>query len=211
MRKNKGYIRKVRNAGTRQLNRVLLVSAEGVNKTEQNYFRHLGGGQLSVRFAGGNDTDPVRLAQHLREAFEEYNLTGNDLAVCFIDTDFNPKKNEQIRAAEKIVKQLGSNARVVISCPCFEIWFICHFTYTTRHYSDNDAVINFLRKYIPEYTKAGLDFFDRLADKQATAVKNAKALEEHCHAQGHQPHTVDFHPSTEAYAVIEWISEQMLP
>jgi len=208
MTKKAGYIRKPRNTFSRKRNRILLVSAEGSNKTERNYFTSLSGLHLSVQFAGGNDTDPVRLAQHLIEAYQEYDLSEDDLAVCCIDTDFDPAKNTQIASAEKMIQKFSENTRLIISCPCFEIWFICHFVFTTRHYKDNSDVIAFLKKYLPEYTKSGRNFSEILSGKTRMAVKNAKALEEHCTKQGYHPHTTDFHPSTEAYQIIEWILNQ---
>jgi len=205
MKRKASYERKQRNTGRRKKKRILLISAEGVNKTEQNYFSYLAGRRLSVQFAGGNETDPVHLARHLRDSFNEYALTDEDLAVCFVDADFDTGKNEQIQAAEKIIGRLGSNARLIVSCPCFEVWFICHYTYTTRHFTSSNDVISFLRRYIPDYTKAGRSFYTGLTGKVHSAVRNARALERYCEALHLRPHTVEFTPSTEAYTVVEWM------
>ena len=49
--------------------------------------------------------------------------------------------------------------------------------------------------------------YDRLLDRQANAIENAKFLEKHCSDLGKIPHTVSFGPSTEVYRIVEELTE----
>lgn len=90
-----------------------------------------------------------------------------------LDADSEQYKKEQIKEAISIGK--NKNVNVIISNPCFELWFLLHFEYTTKYFSSNRELIKELKRYIKNYEK-NLDVFTMLEDKQMDALKNAKKL-----------------------------------
>lgn len=207
--KKKGYQPKVRNSGTRKRKSVLLLETEGNNKTETLYFRNFSSGTFTVRFAHGNDTDPSRMAQQLVAAYEKMELDPElgDLAFCLVDADFIAGKEQQIKEADKtLTKKI--HAEVIVSNPCFEVWFIYHFTYSTRQYLSNDDVIGTLRCYIPNYRKERVDMFELLCDKTETAMVNAKQLQSNCLKQGYPIHECRVSPYTEVYKIVEAVNKK---
>lgn len=60
MRNKYGYVPKKRNSNTRKRKSIMLIVAEGENRTETNYFRSFPSEKYRIRFVSGNDTDPIR-------------------------------------------------------------------------------------------------------------------------------------------------------
>ncbi len=68
--------------------------------------------------------------------------------------------------------------RFIVSNPSFEIWLLLHFKYTTKHCADGNAVINELKRYIPDYEK-NRDCFLACADRIQEAISNSAKLEQY--------------------------------
>lgn len=206
----RGYRKKNRNSEKRATKHTLLIGAEGNNKTETTYFQNFTGDKVTVRTIEGNDTSPIQLLANLEQAITEHDLQPGDLAVCLVDADFNPSKDTQLKAADLEVKKAkraankkGVNIMLIVSNPCFEKWFLCHFSASTRNYNSSKEILDELKKYIKGYSKSQDVYKEYLQGKTAIAVKNAKILEQHCLDSGLHPHTVSFTPSTEVYKVFE--------
>lgn len=207
MVREKGYKPKQRNSGKRRMKRILLVSAEGNknNKTERIYLEHFKGGDTEIRFVSGNETDPRALMRRLIQEKEEYEITSADLAICLIDSDFDSQRDKAIAEAEKQIPQADKETiRLIVSSPSFEIWYLCHFKYSTRQYQNKEEVLADLAHYIPGYKKSQ-DIYTSLAGKEEIAVHNAKKLEAWCKENGKRPHHVECMPSTDMYQVWEWL------
>ena len=204
MTKRNGYQPKPRNTNQRQRKQIILLATEGKNKTETHYFRSLSGSSYIIRFAPGNYTDPVNMVSALKAEFEDQGLETElgDVAYCLIDSDMDPIKNKQIATADV---QAGDKVTVIVSSPCFEVWYLCHYVKSTKQYASNKEVIDALKKYVPEYNKGMPGLWDILGDKSEVAIKNAKELEKYCIELGLKPHTVAFMPSTEIYKIISLI------
>ena len=174
MRNRKAYKPKQRNSNTRTPKRILLIKAEGKNKTEINYFNNFKSNTINVVLAKGNETDPENMMQQLVKQYNSDDLGDDDLAVCLVDADFDSSKDAQLKAAEKLIPK-EKNIKLIVSNPCFEIWFICHYIYSTRSYTNTDDVINYLKKKIPNYEKNSLTVFDSLEKigSESNAIKNA--------------------------------------
>lgn len=185
---------------------VLLISAEGNanNKTEKIYFKKYSNQKLSVQFVKGNETDPEALAQRLIEEYKEQELEENkDFAACLVDADFDIQKNSQLKVAEDLLRNANKgNMRLIVSAPCFEIWFLCHLGYSTKQYQSNKDILKEMEQKIPGYKKSQ-DVYKYLHGKEAEAIKNAKKLEETHLKNKKKPHTVEFSPSTEVYKIFE--------
>ena len=75
---------------------------------------------------------------------------------------------------------------VISSDPCFEIWLLLHFTYTTKIYSSHHKksassfVSDELRKYIDNYSKSDKSTFEKTILMLDFAIKNAEKLENFC-------------------------------
>jgi len=203
------YKAKKRNSGNRKRRRIILLATEGKNKTEVNYFRSFANKDYNFVFARGNETDPVRMSKHLIEDYAYHDLDKDlgDLAFCVIDGDLSSEKEKQIYEAEQIIKRIG---KVIVSNPCIEVWFLCHYINSTKQYSSNNEVIQRLKVYIPNYTKNMLEIGEILSDKVGIAVKNAKCLEEYNYNDQRELHKCHFQPSSEVYKIIEMITKFML-
>ena len=207
MTKRNGYQPKPRNTNQRQRKKIILLATEGKNKTETHYFRSMSGPSFLIRFAPGNYTDPVNMVHALKTEFEDQGLEKEmgDVAYCLIDSDIDPTKDIQIENADI---QAGEVATVIVSSPCFEIWYLCHYVKSTRQYNSNKEVIDTLKRYIPDYNKNMTDIWAILGDKSKDAIKNAKELEKHCLESGLKPHTVAFMPSSEIYKILSMILDE---
>lgn len=60
-----GYRKKIRDSKQLKPKHVLLIAAEGNNKTETNYFRNFNKDGVSVRFVSGNETEPGQMVKRL--------------------------------------------------------------------------------------------------------------------------------------------------
>lgn len=203
----KGYTRKKRRGRYRQTKKILLLAVEGKNKTESNYFQSIASSYVDVRIVRGNETDPVSMTKRMLYEYEG-NLQDSDYAACLVDSDFDVQKDAQLQAADKLIEQARNkkhqNVHLIQSAPCFEIWYICHFAYTTRSYGKTADVLEELERYIPGYKKGQeQSFLQRLSGNLQKAIRNAKRLEKYCEENRRRPHRVEFMPSTEVYKIFE--------
>lgn len=204
MKSSKGYAPKQRKTRNRQPKKILLINAEGKNKTEKNYFHSFGSDSLAVHFCRGNETDPVNMAEKLVAEYQKYGLGTEDFAVCFVDSDFDAQKDKQLLEADRRLKAARKkNIAMYVSSPCFEIWFLCHFCYPNRNYASNKEVIADLAEKVGSYSKSDTEIIKKLAGRTSSAVDNAKRLERECMEQGKKYHTVAFRNSTEVYKIFE--------
>lgn len=204
MSRTPGYQPKIRNANNRKRKSVILLATEGKNKTETLYFDRLPNNNCVIHYAPGNYTDPVNMINALKMEYDylELDPTLGDAAYCLIDGDLNQQKDKQIAQADV---EAGKRIKVIVSNPCFEIWFLCHFIKTTKHFSSNKEVIKALNKYIPNYCKNMENIWDEIGDKTKLAIANAEALEQFYLNNGFKKHTSEFVPSTEVYHIVEYI------
>ena len=123
-------MRKGKPAKPRNRKRLVLFAAEGRNRTESLYMRDLARDCASVTLHRSRDasTDPVGMVSGLVEAMGYYGFSAEhgDLAFCLVDFDLSHDKERQVRDALRIAEAHG--IRLIISNPCFELWYICHFT-----------------------------------------------------------------------------------
>jgi len=203
--KGPGYVPKKRNSGTKQERTIIAISAEGRNKTETLYLKKFNSDKVKVHFAHGQSTDPVKMMKELLAECKDQGIKPleGDLAFCLIDSDANSDKDIQIAKAEKLGQADG--ARVIVSNPCFEKWFLCHFEYSTKQYSTNEQLLKDLDKKIPGYSKNRGDIYELLLPMLDQAITNADRLERNNLSLGQKPHTAEFNPSTEIYKIIQII------
>lgn len=212
----KGKLEK-RGAKRRQVKPVILIITEG-SQTEPKYFEHFRNRHtnIDIRVVGSRssagESDYVSL---IRKAAEYQNKnqissTYGDSVWVVADGDVNynnpdpvEAKNKQLQKAVKMAESKDMN--LVISNPCFELWYLLHFQYTTKMLNDYSAVKDLLAKYIPNYEKAG-DVYEQLAPHTFNAISNAKRLEAY-HVQNCAKLPLDLksNPYTDVYRLVEKI------
>jgi hypothetical protein len=184
--------------------RVLIV-CEGM-KTEPNYFKALRREQglhpanvvIEDKKSG---LDPKSLVLFALEVFRKDK--DYEHVFCVFDKD---KHASYSAALDKIrsTRLKGAKLHAITSVPCFEVWILLHFTYTTHAFiaaggdSNCALVIEKLDKKgrIPGYEKGSKDIFNVLRDKLETAIKNAGLLEDF-----HKTSGTD-NPSTKVHKLI---------
>lgn len=188
-----------------QKRKIILLGVEGTNRTERIYFDHFNRLQKNyvVRFAPENVTDPVRIVESVQKVLEKrkdsiHIASGQDVACAVFDTDVERKKASAIREAGRIAKAAG--IQLVLSNPCFEVWFLLHFVYSTAGYATNDAVLRALRRYIPAYQK-NMDVFELLREKLPRAIAHAQRLRKY-HQESGNAFVMERNPSSDADQIV---------
>lgn len=193
---------------SRKTKKIILIGAEGKNQTERKYFKAFNQVQSEYKIMAGkgNNTDPVGVVEDLLKSAkqEELDLKDGDMLACFIDVDFKNGRDQELRAAMKLARQ--NNVSVFLSNPCFEIWYLLHFRYSTKLYGSNEEVIKELGSYISDYSKSK-DVYDVIENKIDQALLNTKRLESY-HLENGTNDRLKKLPSTEAYKLIELILEK---
>lgn len=199
---------KKRGKVSRKTKKIILIGAEGKNQTERKYFKAFNQVQSEYKIMAGkgNNTDPVGVVEDLLKSAkqEELDLKDGDMLACFIDVDFKNGRDQELRAAMKLARQ--NNISVFLSNPCFEIWYLLHFRYSTKLYGSNEEVIKELSSYISDYSKSK-DVYDVIENKIDQALLNTKRLESY-HLENGTNDRLKKLPSTEAYKLIEMILEK---
>lgn len=185
-----------------QKNLIIIVSQGG--QTEPKYFNHFkkndGNSVLKVELAKGLDPiSVVRRAKYLKE--EQYVLGRNDKIYCVYDVDNSPE--EQLNEAQKLANK--NNVKACVSNPCFEIWYLLHYRYSTAAFNSYEDVKRELLGYISDYDK-NKDVFIRLQLHQEKAISHAKNLEQH-HSRGEIASIRGRNPSTQIHDLVGFLNK----
>ena len=169
--------KKDRKRYTRERKEIILIATEGKNKTERNYFREFNRSikGCSIVFSDGNNTDPVNIVHDALNSADKRDVEpqNGDSIYAVFDTDF--KKESQISEARKLAERNG--VEIIPSNPCFEVWLLLHFRYSTRGYQSNNEVIKELNDVWPEYRK-NIASFQPLRNRCEDAIENARKLKQ---------------------------------
>ena len=167
-------VRKVRKQKSK-----ILIAAEGKNKTEKTYFSNFEDGKKSynITYARGNNTDPLKLVKMLIKEIDELklDLQDDDVAYCIFDTDVDINKNKIIEEAIQLARK--NNIKIITSSPCFELWFLLHYDYTTAN-MDSEEVIKRLKEYYPKYEK-NINIYPDIIKEIDLAIDRAKKIEKY--------------------------------
>ena len=148
-----------------QLPTVLIVT-EGL--TERKYLSHLSkrNSGYVVRVVESPRKDPLSIVRFcLKEVSNRGLDPADDSVYCVIDVDFNSRK--KLEQAISLARDNG--VTVVISNPCFEVYYISHFRQPMPSFSKPGEAKSFLRGYIPSYSESN-DYWHLLEDKQQKAL-----------------------------------------
>ena len=196
-------VRKVRKQKSK-----ILIAAEGKNKTEKTYFSNFEDGKKSynITYARGNNTDPLKLVKMLIKEIDELklDLQDDDVAYCIFDTDVDTNKNKIIEEAIQLARK--NNIKIITSSPCFELWFLLHYDYTTAN-MDSEEVIKRLKEYYPKYEK-NINIYPDIIKEMNLAINRAKKLEKYQIDNNRRIGTVEANPNTEVYKIVEYLMKK---
>jgi hypothetical protein len=202
--------RLTRRAATRTPRATILIVCEGA-KTETSYFKAMkadpGAGLTSVHvdvLNPGADSAPISVVRHAlnqfkvrqREAKTSIFLSSYDQVFCVMDKDQHASLGEALDLIEASSRTIPITG--ILSCPCFEIWYLLHFRFSTMEYQLFRELESELRREIPGYTKA-LDVYHVLKPHLAKALRHAGRLELH-HAEVSTTRVPN--PSTEVHHLV---------
>ena len=205
-----------RGSKPRRTKPVILIVTEG-EKSEPKYFQHFRTRQNNVEVRvvpnskNGCKTDYLNLIRKASRICKEDDLTpkSGDSVWIITDGDVNyqakdavKKKNEALAWARTIAEKEAYS--LLISNPCFELWYLLHLRYTTAHLQDYGAVKKALEQAgIKDYEKHS-DLYEQLVSETSEAIKRAKCLETHQVENGFVlPLGIDANPFTEVYKLVE--------
>lgn len=121
------------------------------------------------------------------------------------DTKFTNSEIIKIyEKVKKINKFYFNKLHVVISNPCFELWFLLHFDQQLTTSVTNIEVLDKLNCYISNYKK-GKSYFLLLEQKLDFAIKNAKRLQEIHKKEGKEIYEKSANPCTTVNQFTEFI------
>ena len=185
---------------------VLFIICEG-SETEVNYFKRFRSRDslIEIRPFVSKHKSVLSLVEHARDLIkqEPYYPEDGDQLWCVFDRNGNT--NEQLAKAETMAARL--NYKIVFSNPCFELWFLLHFTDQRGYLEDAGAVIRLLdaKDILPGYKKSG-NYYDVLRPLQSVAAGRAHALAE---IHGSDRKTLihrDANPCTTAVLLVEYLA-----
>lgn len=194
-----------RNTKKRQERPVLLLIAEGKNVTEKQYFSQYVSTSsfYSIKFGNaGNTTDPVGLYKVAKKDWAKLGLNSNkgDKAVVILDLDCDNQKAEKL---ESLIRE-DKNITFIITNPCFELWFLSHFKYSTKQYHNNEELINELKEHIADYKKT-TNVNACLSCRLNDAMSNAVKLEKYHNDESHSWPSNESNPRTDVHHLMDMI------
>lgn len=168
-----------RKQGRQSAKRNVLIVCEG--KTEQLYFNALRSTlklqttDIKIEPEVGSHNQVIERAVSLREgrrneARKSSVLLEYDEVWCVFDSE---DPNQHIGALEKAVSAAKRNGLLIaVSTPSFEIWYLWHFTDTSKYFENGQVVKQALRHYIQGYTET-TDVFQIICPHTSLAMQRA--------------------------------------
>lgn len=205
-----------RGSKPRRTKPVILIVTEG-EKSEPKYFEHFRTRQNNVEVRvvpnskNGSKTDYLNLIRKASRICKDDDLSpkSGDSVWIVADGDVDYQAADAIKKKNEALTQARATAEkeaysLLISNPCFELWYLLHLRYTTAHLPDYDAVKKALEQAgIKNYEKHN-DLYEQLASETIEAIKRAKRLEAHQVENGFTlPLGLDVNPFTEVYRLVE--------
>lgn len=201
-------IKKVtKNRITRKRKRIIVVGTEGLNKTEILYLQEIEKKQEKYHFlfAQGNETDPVKIVRNTinKAKNEEISYKQGDMAISIFDLDLDPAKEIQLESAKLVASK--KNIKLITSNPCFEVWYLEHFGFTSKPFTSSNEVVRDLMKKYPSYQKNRCDI-DIFYPLTKDAIKNCKQLIEHHRRNGRENEFSN--PITNIFEIVEVLTNK---
>lgn len=184
---------------------VVLLIAEGQNKTEKLYFQHFSTpeSKYAVKVVSRGETGPQGMLDSLqRECMENDVSAKDDIAGIILDLDCNEERAKQLR--ELLSQEEYAHYKAFASNPCFEVWFVAHFHELRGTYSGSSQVLEDLKRQLPDYDK-GRDCYRKLKDHTQEAIERCKAKEKQYKAFNWP--SADCNPRTDVAELVELVTK----
>lgn len=174
----------------------------GAGLTERWYFAHMNDllnlrVKIRPRFFGHENIFALekRIEQVLRD---------EGRAIVVFDADVSTWNDEEKKKLTALRKKYARSRNVMLcdSLPSIEYWFLLHYQNTNRHFGTSDAVIEALKKNIPDFDKT--DAF--LKNVKWVAEMNADGKLETAYARAKS-----FGNEGESYTQLPLLFEALLP
>ena len=184
--------------------RVLIVCED--SKAAPRYFREL---KTRYRLSTANiviegvGADPRRLVETAKRSRDEQRRRRNpyDSVYCVFDQDQHTHFNSASHDARAARRYLAR------SWPCFEFWYVLHFTYRRSPYTPSgnrtasQNCVRDIRQRLPHYTKGMAGVFDLLESRLEGAKSNAKRARMDAETTGRDD------PSTEVHSLVSYLQD----
>ena len=160
----------------------VLIVTEG-SKTEPAYFEEIKDyydlSGANVVIDGRSGTNPINVVEYGEHLYGREMAAGIpfDRVYFVFDKDRHAKYKEALNRIAHLSP--GETFYAANSVPCFEYWLLLHFAYTTSPFqpregqSSSAAVVQELKKHMPNYRKSMEGVFGFLRDRLETAKENA--------------------------------------
>jgi hypothetical protein len=166
---------KQRKINVRKVNKRVLILCEGY--TEYIYFEALKSDRknklysVEIDLIDSKKNTNKELVEEAKEFKKKADREKNPYQkICVVvDKDGYTKHPEAFDTAH------ANKIDICFSNVCFEIWFLFHFTKSTKQYLKCEEVIKDLKKYIPNYDKSE-NSYDHLLGSRCEAIENAESV-----------------------------------
>lgn len=188
--------RETRNSSKKTQIPKILIICEGT-KTEPKYFEEM---KIDLRlpsiFISGKGIDPQSIVECAIKEINNY-----DEIWCVFDRDDVPAV--RFNAAIEMANARMDKIKIAYSNEAFELWYLLHFDYHTSAISRDD-LIKKLKKKLGKYEKNMDNIYEKLLNKQNTAIKNAKKL---YNSYLNEPVPERDNPSTTVHLLVERLNK----
>jgi hypothetical protein len=177
----------------------VLIVCEG-QKSEPNYFSKLREkyrlSSLNVRVSPADGSDPMSVVGYA----ERHLATGYDRIYCVFDRNGHANYDQALAKTERLEKIFA-----VPSIPCFEVWVLLHFKYSTAPFekagsdSARDKVFKEVKKHLKKYSKGYQELYNELEKLMSDAIAHSKRLE------AHNSKTGSCNPATHVHVLVEYL------
>lgn len=183
-----------------------LIVCEG-RCTEPNYFEGFRkeNRNITIKVCESPGKTPSQIVRHAISMADEMDIgkVPGDSAWCVFDVD--ECSDHDMR---KAVHVAGERLNMAISNPCFELWFILHYSYMDKRMDTCRDAVTELRRFMPGYDKSA-EHYDRLRPLTATAISNAERLHKAQAGMGHEYYNRDANPCTGVHRLVSAIDSSL--
>jgi len=138
----------------------------------------------------GLGQSPINIVDHAKNIYDlefSSHRPNFEQVFCVFDRDTHNTYYNALSKIDAINNNLGTTTfSGITSNPCFEIWLLLHFVYTTKLYtpsqnrSASNHVLSDLIQHLPSYNKSCNDAFIQTIQNIEVATKRAEQLAQHC-------------------------------
>jgi len=199
----------------RSANKRILILCEGI--TEKYYFEAMKDDDelkkkltsVTADVVNAKNTSPLDIYIEATKRVKEAKREGNAYSFVWLVFDHDNEANRK----EAYDKAKKDNFNIAFSSICFEVWYLLHFTFSTRAFPICEDVIKQLKVYYTNYKKAeknkrkSQNHYLDLKSKQETAIENAIQLRKLISKNQENQHITDYNPWCDVDILIQELKD----